>query len=450
MSLFGAMRSGVSGLFSQSQAMAMVADNIANVNTTGYKGVSPRFSTLVTAQASATSFAPGGVQLNTLNAIDQQGLLESSTSSTDLAVAGAGFFVVSDDPTTGTGATTFTRAGSFRADADGNLANTAGQFLTGWPIVNGVVQQTSILNAFDTVNISNITSAPIATSTVDIGANLPSTAATNDAFNLSVEALDKQGGVHTLVLTFTKTATANEWDVTSTVSNASFLDIDADDNGTAGDNALIAGTTATRLGTITFNASGTLTTVAASTAAGDISTVNATNNLVFDIDYDNVLGTGVADDRVQLTLDLGTVAVNDGLTQFAGSFIPNFINQNGRQFGSITGVTVNDAGTVNALFDNGDTRDIFQVPLAVFPNPNGLTAQTGNIFTAGTESGTPVALEANTGGAGTIEANALEASTVDLADEFTRMIVTQRAFSANTKIITTADEMLAELTNIIR
>lgn len=450
MSLFGALRSGVSGLFAQSGALAQVADNIANVNTTGYKGVSARFSTLVTTQASTSSFSPGGVRLNTLNSIDQQGLLEASTSTTDLAVSGAGLFVVSDDPTTGTGNTSFTRAGSFRPDANGNLVNTAGQFLTGLPIVNGVVQQTSILNDFTTVNISRLTSVPIATSTIDIGANLPSTAATNDAFNLSVEALDKQGASRTLVLTFTKTATANEFDVTSTIANGSFLDIDANDDGTAGDNALIAGATATRLGTVTFNASGTLVTVAASTAAGDISTVNAANNLVFELDFDNVLATGVADDRVSVTLDLGTVGLNDGLTQFAGNFVPNFINQNGRQFGSITDVTVSEAGVVNALFDNGDTRDIFEVPLALFPNPNGLTPQTGNIYTASAEAGTPVSLAANSGGAGTIEGSALEASTVDLADEFTRLIVTQRAFSANTKVITTADEMLAELTNVIR
>ena len=306
------------------------------------------------------------------------------------------------------------------------------------------------MNQFSTVNVSNLTSAPIATSTVDISANLPPSAATNDAFNLSVEALDRQGATHTRILIFKKTATANEWDVTSTVTNASFLDIDADNNATAGDNALIAGTTATRLGTVIFNASGTLTTVAASTAGDDISTVNAANNLVSDIDSDNKLATGTTDDRVQVTLDLGTVAQNDALTQFAGSFMPNFIDQNGRQFGSITGVTVSETGVVNALFDNSVTRDIFQVPLAIFPNPNGLTAQTGNILTSGTVSGTPIALAANSGGPGTIEANALEASIIDLADEFTRMIVTQRAFLANTMIITTADEMLAELTNIIR
>ena len=428
----------------------MVADNIANMNTTGYKGVSPRFSTLVTTQASANSFTPGGVRLNTLSAIDQQGLLESATSATDLAISGTGFFVVSDNATTGQGQTSFTRAGSFRPDSNGNLTNTAGQFLTGWPVVNSVVQQTSILGAFTTVNVSNLTSSPIPTSIVDLGANLPSGATAGDTFDLSVESLDKQGGSHTVVLTFTQTATVDQWDVTATVTNASFLDIDTNDDGTAGDNALIAGTTSTRLGTVTFGADGTLASVTASTAAGDIATVSAANAFVFDLDYDNSLATGTAEDRVQLTLNLGTVAGTDGMTQFSGTFIPNFINQNGRQFSSITGVNVSEDGTVTALFENGETRDIFQVPLATFPNPNGLTALTGNIFSSTAEAGTPVALEAGTGGSGAIVSNALEASTVDLADEFTRMIVTQRSFSANTKIITTADSMLEELTRVIR
>ena len=450
MTIFSALRSSVSGLFAQSQAIGAVADNIANLNTTGYKAVSARFSTLVTTQASANSFTPGGVQFNTLNSIDQQGLLESSSSETDIAISGDGFFVVSDDPALNTGTTSFTRAGSFRADANGNLTNTAGQFLTGFPIVNGVVQQTSILSALTTVNVSNLTSQPIATSTINIGANLPANAATGDTFNLSVEALDRQGTTNTLVLTFTKTATTDQWTLTATVTNASFLDIDADNNGVTGDNALITGTTSTRLGTVTFAANGTLATVASATAFGDIATVNATNQFVFDIDYDNTLGTGTAADRVQITLDLGTVGAVNGLTQFAGNFVPNFINQNGRLFGSITGTTIAEDGIVTALFDTGETRDIFQIPLALFPNPNGLIAQAGNIFAAATGAGTPVALVANTGGAGIIASNALEASTVDLADEFTKLIIAQRAFSANTKIITTADELLEELTRIIR
>jgi flagellar hook protein FlgE len=450
MSLFGAMRSGVSGLFAQSQAVAMVADNIANLNTTGYKEVSPRFSTLVTTQSSANSFTPGGVQLNTLNAIDQQGLLESSAVATDIAISGDGFFVVSNDAATGSGAVRFTRAGSFRADASGNLVNTAGLFLTGWPIANGVVQQTSVLDALTTINVANLTSAPIASSQVNLGANLPSTAATGDAFNLSVQTLDKQGGAHTAVYTYTKTATANQWDVTATITDASFIDPDANNDGTATDNALIAGTTSTRIGTMTFGADGTLATVTASSAAGDIATVNANNEFVFDIDYDNTLATGTADDRVSLTTNHGTAALADGFTQFAGTFVPNFITQNGRQFGSATGVSIAEDGKVSALFDNGETREVFQIPLAVFPNPNALTAVTGNSFSSNDAAGNAIPREPNTGGAGAVAPRALEASTVDLANEFTKMIITQRAFSANTRVITTADEMLDELTRIIR
>ena len=253
-----------------------------------------------------------------------------------------------------------------------------------------------------------------------------------------------------MVLTFTKTATVNQWNVTATVTNASFLDIDANNDGAAGDNALIAGATSTQIGTITFGADGTLATVTASTAAGDIATISATNEFVFELDYDNILGTGTAADRQSIIFDIGTVAQVDGLTQFAGAFVPNFINQNGRQFGSITSVTIGETGIVTAVFDNGDTRDTFQIPLAVFPNPNGLKIQAGNVFGGDVRAGSPVALAPNAGGAGIISSNALEASTVDLADEFTRMIITQRAFSANTKVITTADEMLEELTRIIR
>ncbi|MBL4719993.1 MAG: flagellar hook protein FlgE [Alphaproteobacteria bacterium] len=449
MSLFGAMRSGVSGLFAQSQAIAMVADNIANLNTTGYKEVSPRFSTLVTTQSSQNSFTPGGVQLNTLNGIDQQGLLEASAVATDIAISGDGFFVASTDSTTGAGAVRFTRAGSFRADADGNLVNTAGLFLTGWPITNGVVQQTSVLNALTTINVANLTSAPIASSTVNLGANLPSTAATGDAFNLSVQTLDKQGGQHTAVYTYTKTATANAWDVTITITDASFVDPDTNNDGT-NVAALIAGTTSTRLGTMTFGADGTLASVTADSTAGDIATVNADNEFVFDIDYDNNLATGAAADRVALTTNHGTAGQANGFTQFAGTFVPNFITQNGRQFGSATGVSIGEDGKVSALFDNGETREVFQIPLAVFPNPNALTPVTGNSFSANDAAGNAIPREANTGGAGSVAPRALEASTVDLANEFTKMIITQRAFSANTRVITTADEMLDELTRIIR
>lgn len=151
-----------------------------------------------------------------------------------------------------------------------------------------------------------------------------------------------------------------------------------------------------------------------------------------------------------IAIDLGTAGLSDGLTQSSGSYAIGFINQNGVQFGSFSGVAISDEGLVIALFDNGETLPIYQVPLATFANPNGLAAKTGNIYLASDTTGTPILREAKSSGAGSIAAGALENSTVDLGTEFTNMIIAQRAYSAATKIITTADEMLDELVRIKR
>jgi flagellar hook protein FlgE len=452
MSIFGAMRSGVTGLFSQSQALGMIADNIANVNTVGFKAVRPRFSTLVTAQSSADLHSPGGVQSRVEREVDQQGLLTSSAVSTDIAISGSGFFTV-NDKTDGTGNTFFTRAGEFRPDKEGNLVNSGGFTLMGWPIdTNGTVQQTNVLSAFTVLNTANLTSAPVATTTIDIGANLPAAATSGDANSLTAQVFDRQGGQHSLSLTFTRTATNNQWDVTGTITNGNFVDPDANNDGTndplTTTGAFPSGTL--RIGTLNFNQDGTLNTITSTSAsATDVGVVNATTakfETTFDFDSDRTTTA----DRVTVALDFGTLGQADGFTQFQGNFTPNFIEQNGKQFGSLNSVNIDENGITTALFDNGETRDIFQVPVITFNNPNGLQERTGNVYVETTNSGPAVALEPGRGGAGEIAPAALEQSTVDLADEFTRMIVTQRAFSASTRIITTADEMLEELTRIIR
>lgn len=429
MSIFGGMRSAVTGLAAQSQALGMIADNIANVSTVGYKRTSAQFSTLVTVSSTQSSHSPGGVSSNVMRGIDQQGLLEASTSSTDIAISGDGFFVVNDSPN-GSGNVYFTRAGSFRPDKDGNLVNTAGYYLTGWPVRNGVVAQTNVLSAFDVINVGNLTAQPQETTTVDVGANLSAEAVATDTYDLAVQLFDQQGVSHTMTMTFTKTATPFQWTVTGTLDSGVF-----DDGAT--------GAASTTLGTVTFNPDGTVDTIAAganTTLSGD--------DIVFTADYDG--DTGTAADQVAVTLNLGTLGAADGLTNFAGANTPNFVDQDGRQFGSLTGVTIGEDGTVTVQFDNGVSRDVYQVPLVTFNNPNGLAEKTGNIFVETTFSGTPTAHAANSGGAGVIAPSALESSTVDIADEFTRMIVTQRAFSANTRVITTADEMLDELVRIVR
>ena len=452
MSIFGAMRSGVTGLFSQSQALGMIADNIANVNTVGFKAVRPRFSTLVTAQASADLHSSGGVQSKVEREIDAQGLLTASAVSTDIAISGSGFFTVNDQ-TDGTGNTFFTRAGEFRPDKEGNLVNSGGFTLMGWPIdSNGTVQQTNVLSAFSVLNTANLTSAPVSTSLIEIGANLPAAATSGDANSLTAQVFDLQGGQHSLTLTYTKTSTVNQWDITASITNAGIIDPDSNDDGT-NDPLTTTGAFAAngiRMGSMTFNTDGTLDSITSTSAtATDVGVVNATTNR-FELTFDFDSTTGTTSDRVTVALDFGTPSQADGFTQFQGNFTPNFIEQNGKQFGSLSSVNIDESGITTALFDNGETRDIFQVPVITFNNPNGLQERTGNIYTETTDSGPAVALEPGRGGAGSIAPSALEQSTVDLADEFTRMIVTQRAFSASTRIITTADEMLEELTRIVR
>ncbi len=451
MSIYGALRSGVSGLFVQSQSMAMLSDNIANVNTIGYKSSRPRFSTLVTSQSSPTLYSSGGVKSTIGREIDAQGLLQASPFSTDIAISGKGFFVVSDAVTTNAtgnvvpnGDIYFTRAGEFRTDKDGNLVNSQGFYLTGWPYDQTLQQftTTNVLSSFSGINVAGLTSNPVPTSSIDLGANLQASAAVATTYDVAVQIFDRQGGSHTMNLTFTKAA-ANSWDVSAAVSGtgSGFIDPAPPPGG------FISGATAQPLGNITFNADGTLATVTSNTAGGDLATVVA-NQFNFTLDYDGNAAT--ATDQVAATLDLGTIGQADGMTQFEGAFTPNFINQNGKQFGSLTGVTVNESGEVTALFDNGETRLIYQVPVVAFNNPNGLEPKSGNVWIETDFSGAPVALAPNSGGAGLISPGSLESSTVDLADEFTNMIVTQRAYSASTRIITTADEMLEELIRVKR
>ena len=246
MSIFGGLRSAVTGLSAQSQALGMIADNISNVNTVGYKESQPQFSTLVTVQASKSLHSPGGVSTNVLRGIEQQGLLEASSSPTDIAVSGSGFFVVNQNAA-GTGDILFTRAGSFRPDKDGNLVNSAGFYLTGWPITGGAVQQTNVLSAFSVLNVGNLSAIPQATANVAIGANLSGSAQPADTFDLAVQVFDQQGGPRNLTLTFTRTATSNQWTLDGSVQNALFPN----------------GATTGPLGTVTFNADGTLGAVAA-------------------------------------------------------------------------------------------------------------------------------------------------------------------------------------------
>lgn len=491
MSIFGGLRSGVSGLFVQSQSMAMISDNIANVNTVGYKINRPRFSTLVTTQASENLFASGGVQSTVGREIDAQGLLAASTASTDIAISGKGFYAVTDqvtlNTTTGdyepTGDIFYTRAGEFRADKDGNLINSGGFFLMGFDrnAADTGFNVTNVLTAMRGVNVASQSASPVASSSVSLSANLQASTATGGTFDTSIQIFDRQGAQRTLTLTFTKvepTTSANTWNVTGTLSGGNFIDPDTNDNGTAADvdagagsdtaaddilgtsevAAFVAGGsyaaaadtaiggTSVSFGSVEFNPDGTLSVInngPNGTADNTGFALTGNNTMQVLVDYDGSNTT--SGDVVAIDINLGTINGSDGMTQFEGTSVINDITQNGKQFGSLSSVSVNETGVVTALFDNGEQRQLFQVPLVTFNNPNGLSPRTGNVFAQTDDSGQAVVKVANTGGAGQIASSSLESSTVDLADEFTKLIVTQRAFAANTRIITTADEMLDEL-----
>ena len=425
MSLYGAMFSGVSGLNAQSQALGMISDNISNVNTIGYKAAHASFSTLVTRQSS-NSYAPGGVRSAPVYDIDRQGLLQASANNTDLAISGDGFFVLTEQDTpTASDMRFYSRAGQFAADSEGYLKSPAGFYLQGWRTdLTGTptAANTSLLTGLESIRVNSVSGSASPTTTVELGLNLPASATTGATQTTNVTVFDSLGVSNTVTLTWTKQAAANNWVVTATAANAGSVE-----EGTVGSGVPYSVT-------VVFNGDGTPATFDGSTtppilALGTWSS-GANNSLI--------------------TMNLGTAGVADGITQFSSTYTVSFINQDGTQFGNFFGVKVDDDGIVTALFDNGETQKIYKIPIATFPNPNGLDTRTGTSFTQSEKSGDFFLRSAGEANAGTIAPSALEASTSDLAEEFTSLIITQRAYAASTKIIQTADEMLDELIRIKR
>lgn len=741
MSIFGALQSGISGLAAQSSAMGAISDNIANVNTIGYKVTNTQFSTLVTKQTSSTMYSPGGVQSRPRQEISAQGLLSSTSISTDVAITGSGYFVVNQAANPGEGDMwAYTRAGSFGLDDNGYLVNTGGFYAQGWSLlpwdgnpnasvvnVNGINYMKAYYDASGNtvyindniidnrnlrpINLSTIGGTATATQQISMGANLPSGAPIFDPTNaaaggkekISALIYDSLGNASNLSLEFTKTS-SNGWSLGSTIPSgaASVVmtgntengnDISSDvyyaagqleftsipqngstisitDAGTGktytfefvndadgyvganipveiskqvvsiddfvknfetalkenmpsagrftADGNKISIVQSTMGSALTIDASKTLACVqsavnpradtglptgifdipqidndikngaridfTSTTAAdylnksitingqtytfsntadpnnplqvdisdyisgGDVdptgvvsALANALNNTATEpnrfvasgmsleilpsssggditIDTQNLgtaidgvvrnkdggwgsiqnknvtIGstfktnttedqqgsivpavrfnsdgtpkefwvnsmeiewangaenmTGESGHGTPITLNMGNVGTNDGLTNLSGNFTTNYIKQDGAKFGSYSGVQVSENGVVTALFDNGETRPIAILPLATFANPEGMESLTGNAWIETDASGQALLKMAGTNGAGEITSGALETSKTDLATEFSNMIVTQRAYSAATKIITTADEMLDELTRM--
>jgi flagellar hook protein FlgE len=474
------MQSGVAGLVANSVALSTISNNIANVNTVGYKLGETEFESLVTNSGGDAALNAGGVMASTQQLIDQQGQLTQTSSPLDLAISGQGFFVTTSQATnvTPTDPRSFTRAGSFTVNNQGYLVNSAGLVLQGWLAdPNGkITSNPSSLTSLQSINVSQVGGAVEPTTTVGINANLdasqvisaastaadsippaagaydptsnsmamyqtdPTTGVKPD-FSIPVPVSDSQGGQHTLQLDLLKSSTPNQWYAELVAVPAS----DVTDGANLSDGQIATGIIAfTPTGqmdptnTTLFNATSPTIAIGASNAgAPGAGQVNWGTQL------------GVAAQNITFNLQGGSGSTG-GLTQLNSDSATQSITTNGTAFGNLTNVQIDSSGIVTGVFSNGVTQTLAQVAIATFSNPDGLTPVNGDAFQVSQSSGNFTLEQPGQGGAGSIDPSTLESSTVDLSSQLTDLITSQSAYSASSKIITTANQMMQDLLNIIQ
>ena len=581
MSLFGSLYTSVSGLGAQSQATAIISNNIANVNTTGFKRSEAAFAALVTVESSSAKYSPGAVRVNRLQQVDQQGQIFQTASSTDVAIAGDGFFAVRPVNSLDVVADfAYTRNGQFFEDEVGVLQNSAGMFLYGWAVdpldadpnnSAGVTVFNPDLSALVPVDVSLAQGQSRLTTEGNIGINLDADEVgvqvdytivppadqvvpfpSQVDFSRTLRVYDSLGSAQDLTFEFVKIGGPQAVAALPVTGlQAGDLLSDPPLNALAGNDFSVE---INGGGAVTVPAGGVVTGV--TTVFDVINEINAipgaeaflnsdgqmvisaidpthtldivdgaglladfgqatpvnlvtngtppTDNTIvppftdsvfpqFNVDPFVTPGAGSYNSRgwwqvniigpngpipintgflnfnsdgslnaqadingntdIELrSLDFGNgsdlqdININiDGLTQFAGLYNVSVANQNGAELGLRTGIEIDDEGYVNARFSNGTLSRIYKLPIVTFPSPTNLQEISTTSYTESAESGTPLLQEAGVSQAGSLEGNAIEQSNVDIADEFTKLIVTQRAFSANTRVINTVDEMTEDL-----
>jgi len=475
MSINSALLSGVSGLVANSSALAAISDNIANVNTTAYKRNQVNFANVVTAQAVKGKYSAGGVQGITRQFVSQQGLIQASGSSTDLAISGDGFFVVADRGAglTAADARKFTRQGSFSVDADGYLKNDSGLYLQGWAYrsaTNDFDVNPSDLTKLNSINVKNLGAAVTPTQNIQVSANLdaaqtlsaaagslgppvvaptyannyaasmadfannPATGTQPD-FTFEMNVVDSTGGSRKVAMAFLKSSAApNRWHAEIYAIPAADVQVGTNQPGQLA------------RGLVNFNADGTidLSTTTLFGAAGTAPRLTLAASTATGTAAAPAWGT--AEGLAGQTIDLDLTRIS----QYAATSTVNSIGSDGAGVGNVVAIEVDNTGIVSAVYDNSQIRTVAKIGVATFPNADGLAQVSGNAYRPTIEAGEFVIKEAGVGGAGKIAPSSLEASTVDLSAEFTGLIQTQKAYSASSKIITTADQMLEELINIKR
>jgi flagellar hook protein FlgE len=423
MSLLTALSSGTTGLEASSLELSIVGDNISNANTIGFKAGRAAFEDALTQTVTGGTGEIGlGSRLQSVQKILTQGALNSTGNATDLALQGNGFFVVRGNHS-GQTANFFTRAGQFTVDKDGYLVSLAGMRVQGFP-----ADSAGALSAQPgDLLVGTASAQPRATTSVTVKANLqsdaavlatpwdPAAPASTSNFSTSMTVYDSIGTAHGVQVFFRKTA-AGAWDWHAMTDGAGLT------GGTPGTLTEIAG------GTLTFDTQGRLS--GANQTLNSFNPVGANQNqpVAFNFGDPTPAGTGLL-----------------GVTQFAGQSASTFIGQDGFGSGQLASIRIDTTGNINGVFTNGQTRVLGQVAVAGFSGPDQLERVGGNLFQQTQGSGQPVVGPPGAGGRASIISGSLEQSNVDLAEQFVRLIAAQRAFQANSKTITTADQLLSEL-----
>lgn len=440
MTISSSLNAGVAGLNVNANKLATISDNIANSQTIGYKRADTDFSSLVLTERKGT-YTAGGVRSESFRLVDQQGGLRTTSNPTDLALGGRGFFPVTDIAAVGAQGDQslplkLVTTGSFRPDENGILRTTSGLALLGWPAdPDGTIpdQPRDSSAGLEPVAINRNQFANSPTENIRLGVNLPANAtqagATGATIDLPVEYFDNIGASQTLTMSFTPTVpptgSSNTWTLSIT------------DSDTPAANNPIG------VYTLTFDG--------ARGAGGAITNVATVSGGAY-VPATGVIGltVGVAPSGGPMNLDIGTFGELNQMSQLSAEFAPVSITKDGAPVGNLFTVSVDENGIMQAIYDTGFARTIYQIPVADVSNPNGLRAADAQAFAVSQDSGSLFLWDAGDGPTGGIVGNALEESTTDIAGELTQLIQTQRAYSSNARVIQTVDEMLQETTNIIR
>ncbi len=577
MSLFGSLFTGVSALSAQGQSTAIVSNNIANVNTTGFKRSEAAFFSLVTTQGRSSRYSPGTVAVNRIQRVDQQGPIQQTSSATDASISGNGLFAVKRDANNPDQEFLYTRNGSFSENAQGFLTNTAGFFLYGWPLdANGNLPSSQgDLSSLVPVDVAFLGGLTRPTSSAELSINLD---ANQDPYNTHLLApastlpvpvtqpahfsrglrvFDSLGSAQDLSIEFRKNigpeahatsgafglengdllvgqltgiAPGDQFSITVGAAAAQTFTITATTtvlqlvqqiNAYNGGNSIEARLNSE--GRLIFTAKNPTENITFANVTGTPVTAPNTLSLVADPDadgtpltyepeapllppyagttypqqgdfpaFDNIaqpntqgwwevivkdpsgvaLTSGLINFRPDGTINAAPDSLNEiginlqdidwgngsapqdikvdisRFSQFAGNYNVIFSDQNGAELGLRSGIEIDRDGFVIARFTNGASAELYKLPIVTFANANGLTEVSGTAYSKNDLSGEENLREAGRGGAGFLESSTTESSNVDLADEFSKLIVGQRAFSAGTKVITTVDQMTQELLNL--